>query len=41
MALVLVLGAAILAKIADPAVVLVVGWVALECHCESEWNEKI
>ena len=29
------------AKIADPAVVLVVGWVALERHSESEWYQQI
>ena len=29
------------AKIADLAVVLVVGWVALECHSESGWYEQV
>ena len=35
------LAGATVAEIADPAVVLVVGWVALECHSESGRHEQI
>ena len=35
-----VLVGATLAKIDDSAVVMVVDWVALECHSESEWFQQ-